>query len=164
MADSPLRITDTNMNNLSTNIFVTFMITTFLVGYDVAHTQKIEVKAQEPTPVVTPSPTPETPESYIEKKWGEDSWKAFLLLKGRGKGTCAENRNLDQKALNRNWTKTEGVYWSTDFGIFQINDKFHPVKELNLDTDWRANIDYAYTLYERNGNFKLWTCGRKYNI
>ena len=149
------------------------MIVTVLVGYDIAHTPTVE--AQD-TVVVVPTATPtanhateaheaivETPETYIKKVFGEHYPKAMLLLQGRGAGSCAENRTLSQDAKNHNWVKGKpGVFWSTDWGIFQINDKFHPVEQLNLRTDWKANIDYAWRMFENDGMTfsKRWTCGK----
>jgi hypothetical protein len=144
------------------------MILTALVGYDIAHKPTPVAMASDvvESPVASPEPleTIETPETYIRKVFGQDSQKAFLLLQGNGSGSCAENRHLDPKAFNRNWSKTEGVYWSTDWSIFQVNDKFHPVKELSLDTDWKANIDYAKRMFDRDGGTfgKRWTCGEYY--
>jgi hypothetical protein len=152
-----------------TNIFIAVMIVTAVVGYDVAHTEVPPVKAQAvvESPVASPKPleTIETPETYIRKVFGEYAPKAFLLLQGNGPGSCAENRNLDPKAFNRNWSNVEGVYWSTDWSIFQINDKFHPVEQLNLRTDWKANIDYAWKMFVNDHyTFVRWTCGRVYGI
>ena len=130
----------------------------------------IYVYAEEPTETPVSSPKPQQEPSdikgYIEYIFGEDAPKAFKLLQGEGVGTCAENRNLDQKAYNRNWIEGKpGEYWSTDWGIFQINDKFHPVEKLNLRTDWKANIRYAKRMFDNDGgSFKRWTCGRYYNI
>jgi hypothetical protein len=149
------------------NIFVAILVVTLIICWDQAHTEK-PVMAQEvvESPVASPEPleTIETPETYIRKVFGQDSQKAFLLLQGNGQGSCAENRHLDPKAFNRNWSKTEGVYWSTDWSIFQVNDKFHPVEELNLDTDWKANIDYAKRMFDRDGGTFAyrWTCGKYY--
>lgn len=84
-------------------------------------------------------------EAYIREKFGEDADKAFLLLRGSGK--CGgENPRLDQRAVN---TNKDG---SKDYGIFQINDKYHPVYRLNLHTDWKANIDYAYRMFENDNH------------
>ena len=153
------------------NIFIAIMLTTFVAGYDIARqNEKLEVKAQEVQVVVSgPTSTPkaiveaqDTPESYIREVFGEHSDKAFLLLKGKGPGTCAENRNLDPKAVNDNrmWG---GI--GRDVSIFQINDVFHPVKELNLENDWKANIDYAWRMYKNdNFSFQRWTCGKVYGI
>jgi len=125
------------------------------------------IQTPKPTTIPSPTPTPDldTPAAYIRYKFGKDAPKAFLLLQGDGTpNSCAENRNLDQSAFNRNWTKVPGIYWSTDWGIFQINDASHPVKELHLDTDWKANIDYAKRMFDNDGGTfsKRWTCGRWY--
>lgn len=134
----------------------------------IAHAQNNEVVATaSPKALETITEVQnDTPESYIKKVFGEHADKAFLLLKGKGPGTCAENRTLDPKAYNRNWIEGRpGEFWSTDWNIFQINDHFHPVEELNLRTDFKANIDYAWRMYKNNGySFERWTCGRVYGI
>jgi hypothetical protein len=157
------------MNNmkLGTNIFISVMLVTLIAGYDIAHPKELpQTTPVEAKEVEVVEVTYDTPKEYIIYKFGDYADKAFLLLQGRGAGSCAENRNLDQGAVNRNWVKGQpGVYWSTDYGIFQINDKFHPVKGLRLDTDWKANIDYAYRAFVKSGySFNLWTCGKIYGI
>ncbi len=98
-------------------------------------------------------------EAYIREVFGEHAEKAFLLLKGKGEGTCAENRNLDPNAVH---TNRDG---SRDFGLFQINSRYHPVYKLNLYKDWKANVDYAYRMFKNdNYSFKRWTCGRYWKI
>lgn len=48
------------MNNTFTNIFISSMLVTSFVGFDVAHTPKVEVQAQDEQVVVsTPTPTAE---------------------------------------------------------------------------------------------------------
>jgi hypothetical protein len=104
----------------------------------------------------------DTPESYIKEVFGEHADKAFLLLKGNGeKGSCAENRQLNPKAVNDNRT-WGGV--GRDVNIFQVNDVYHPVVELNLENDWKANIDYAKRMFDHDGETfsKRWTCGKYY--
>jgi hypothetical protein len=122
------------------------------------------IPSQTPTPTPSPTPTPDldTPAGYIRYKFGKDASKAFLLLQGNGSpNSCAENRNLDPNAVNDN-TWWGGV--GRDVGIFQINDVFHPVKALNLDHDWKANVDYAKRMFDRDGGTfsKRWTCGGWY--
>lgn len=108
-----------------------------------------------PSPSPSPTPSHDTPEGYIKHKFGKHADKAFELLQGEG---CAENRQLDQSAVNDNRT-WGGV--GRDVGIFQINDYYHPVVELNLEHDFKANIDYAWRMYKNdNYSFKRWTCGR----
>ncbi len=140
-----------------------------------------DVQAQDIAPVVSPSPISEvsnikvsevitteykpaeTPEEYIKEVFGEHADKAFLLLKGNGeKGSCAENRQLDPKAVNDNRT-WGGV--GRDVNIFQVNDVYHPVVELNLENDWKANIRYAKKMFDNDGETfaKRWTCGKYYN-
>lgn len=157
------------------NIFIAVMLVTIFSGYDIAHTPAPEVQAQDSvTAVSTSTPTAKpttvtqeydlnTVDGYIKYKFGKDYSKAMLLLQGQGARTCAENRSLDQNAKNHNWIKDKpGEFWSTDWGVFQINDKFHPVETLNLRTDYKANIDYAYRMFEKDGNTfsKRWTCGK----
>ena len=123
-------------------------------------TKTVIVLANEiPTPTPTPTPNPKPIfkneiEEYIFDKFGRDYEKAMLLLKGNDK--CGgENASLDQKAVNIN---KDG---SKDYGIFQINDYYHPVYKLDLDEDWKANIDYAYRMYVNDDRtFKRWTAGR----
>lgn len=154
------------MNNTKTirNFLIAAFIAAELVGWDVAHTP--QAQAQDVQVVVqTPTTTPElitevqdTPESYIVKVFGEHSDKAFLLLKGEG---CAENRTLNPKAVNDNRT-WGGV--GRDRGIFQINDKYHPLTD-DQAFDFKQNIDYAYRMFENdNYHFVRWTCGRYHNI
>lgn len=103
-------------------------------------------------------PTTREIEQYIKQVFGKHSWKALTLLRGRGPSGCAENRGLDINAMNDNTT------WGgrgRDWGLFQINDYYHPVKELNIDTNWRANVNYAWRMFKNdNYSFRRWTAGR----
>jgi len=127
-----------------------------------------EVKADttvEPTPTVIEKviyQEPETVEEYIKYVFGEDYPKAMLLLKGDGSpNACAENRTLNPKALNDNTT------WGgrgKDWGVFQINDSWQGVQSKFL-LNYKINIQIAHQLFEENGkSFKLWTCGKVYEI
>jgi len=161
----------TTNKNVSLGIALTSLLISLITYGGAAQkaTPPLVAEAQEPVVTVTATPKPtEKPiptdiKGYIEYKFGDDSWKAFKILQG---DECHENLYLDQNAFNRNWVKDQpGVYWSTDWGVFQINDKFHPVEELNLRTDWKANIDYAYRMFLRdNRTFARWTCGRYYGL
>ncbi len=104
-------------------------------------------------------PTKQEIENYIREVFGEHAEKAFLLLKGKGEGSCAENRNLDVFATNDN-TKWGGM--GKDWGLFQINDFYHPVFKLNLHKDWKANVDYAFKMFKNDGYtfYKRWTAGK----
>jgi hypothetical protein len=128
-----------------------------IFGLPVITVTRTEIKEKEVYTI------PNTPEEYIKMVFGKDADKAFLLLKGRSDGSCAENRALDPSAFNRNWTNKPGIYWSTDWGIFQLNDKFHPVDKLGLK-DWKANIWYAKRMFDNDGGTfsKRWVCGEYY--
>ena len=165
------------MNNLKQTIIngtIAVLLVTLIAGAEIKETPVVQAQGNEVV-VSTPTPTAksttvahkevveDTPENYIREVFGEHADKAFLLLKGDGtKGACAENRNLDPKAVNDNRT-WGGV--GRDVSIFQVNDVYHPVKELNLENDWKANIDYAYRMFKNdNYRFVRWTCGRYYGI
>ena len=158
---------------LTINFLLAGMIVTLIAGVQI---KTPDVQAQDNEVVATASPKPlesttvthkevveDTPENYIREVFGEHADKAFLLLKGNGeKGSCAENRNLDPKAVNDNRT-WGGV--GRDVNIFQVNDVYHPVVELNLENDWKANIRYAKKMFDNDGQTfsKRWTCGKYYN-
>ena len=129
----------------------------------------VQAIMSSPTPTLTPTPTliPEQLmiEQEIQEVFGEYSDKAMLLLQGNGPGTCAENRTLDPKAVNRNWSDVEGVYSSSDFGVFQINDKWQKVYNEKFLFDPVINIRIAWRIFENNEySFKMWTCGKVYGI
>ncbi len=157
---------------LTINFLMAGMLVTLVAGVQIKETPNAMAQEQNNEVVATASPKPlesttevqnDTPESYIKEVFGEHSDKAFLLLKGNGeKGSCAENRQLDPKAVNDNRT-WGGV--GRDVNIFQVNDHYHPVVELNLENDWKANIDYAKRMFDHDGETfsKRWTCGKYYN-
>lgn len=160
-----------------------FLIFTIFVGWDIQrgavqayspaledyNTDSGEVSvakfaSQEPMNVSEPTPTPlefgSEVERYIYEVFDDDYDKAILLLKGikdiNGNYICGgENRSLDQNAININ---KDG---SKDFGIFQINDFYHPVYELDLHKDYKANIDYAKRMFDNDGKTfsKRWVAG-----
>ena len=155
---------------LTINFLMAGMLVTLIAGVQIKETPVVHAQNNE---VVVSSPTPtaksivvaqnDTPESYIKEVFGEHADKAFLLLKGNGeKGSCAENRQLNPKAVNDNRT-WGGV--GRDVNIFQVNDVYHPVVELNLENDWKANIRYAKKMFDNDGETfsKRWTCGKYYN-
>jgi len=171
--------TKTNLTNLAIALLLAILFC--VVDVSLAKNQKVEAKAEAPqsteAPTETQKPTeankvaevkeaPKTQkeeiEAYIREVFGRDADKALLLLEGKGEGTCAENRNLDPNAVNDNtWWGGKGKDW----GIFQINDKYHPVFKLNLHKDWKANVRYAYRMFVKDGySFRRWTCGRFYKI
>jgi hypothetical protein len=165
-------------------IVISFFLVTIIVGYDIAHTHKpdLEIEAKvtitseptkheikatptvtltlTPTPTIAPKKAIETSNSpvvdYIQQKFGENADKALLLLKGNSK--CkGENPTLNPRAVLVNKGTHAG---SRDRGIFQINDKFHPLTD-DQAFDYKQNIDYAYRMYKNdNYSFRRWTAGR----
>ena len=130
--------------------------------------QKLDEELAPRAEVTIPTPSSFKPtfnnevEEYIYQVFGDTGYKrAMLLLKGNGPDTCAENRGLSPSAVNDN-TAWGGV--GRDWSIFQVNDVYHPVAELNLHTDWKANVDYAKRMYDNDGQTfgKRWTCGKVY--
>jgi len=172
--------TKTNLTNLAIALLLAILFC--VADAQLAKNQKVEAKAEtqateapKPTEASKPTEAPkitevkEAPktqkeeiEAYIREVFGKDADKALLLLKGRGEGTCAENRNLDPNAVNDNtWWGGKGKDW----GIFQINDAYHPVYKLNLHKDWKANVRYAYRMFVNDGHsFRRWTCGRYWGL
>lgn len=92
-------------------------------------------------------------ELYIKQVFGKDSDKAFKVLK-------CENSSLNPNAVN-----TAGNYpaGSKDIGVFQINDHWQAVQGKFLK-NWKVNIEIAYQIFKENGDFHLWTCGRRLGI
>jgi len=174
--------TKTNLTNLAIALLLAILFC--VVDAQLAKNQKVEAKAVAPQATETPKPTeapqsteaskiaetkelPKTQkeeiEAYIREVFGKDADKALLLLKGKGEDTCAENRNLNPYAKHENIKN--GIVYSTDFGLFQINNKYHPVYKLNLHKDWKANVRYAYQMFLNDGHsFRRWTCGKAYKI
>ena len=126
-------------------------------------------RAIEPTPTVEPVLASEDQqkeiEAYIKTVFGKDSDKAMRLLTDR---KCHENMSLDPEAVNRNWIKGEtGKYSSSDWGVFQINDKWQGFNHQSVKflKNYKVNIEVAKQLFdESGGSFKLWTCGKVLGI
>ncbi len=85
--------------------------------------------------------------AYIVEVFGEDAPEAFNVLR-------CENKNLDPLAVN-----TFNSNGSIDEGIFQINS-IHGQKNM---LDWRANIDYAYKIFSRQG-WTPWSCSHRVDV
>jgi hypothetical protein len=144
-----------------------------LTGYWFNQEETIIIHAKETQAVemVTPTPTPilefaTERHEYVYEVFGKDYDKALLVLQGlkdgNGNQICGgENYNLRQEAVNPNYD-INGNVWSYDYGVFQINDVYHPVYQLDLDTDWKANIDYAKRMFDNdNGTFaERWSAGK----
>jgi hypothetical protein len=110
------------------------------------------------TPSPTPTPTPKIKRSevidYIEGVFGDDSKVAVAMSR-------CESR-LDHSRHNDNWRK-DGTKWSTDWGLFQVNDYFHNTKslvkfqKLVKNLSWKENILLAKDIYNSSG-WTAWSC------
>lgn len=126
---------------------------------------EVVVESLVASPDATTAPIPDDVEGYIVYRFGKNAPKAFLLLQGDGSpNACAENKTLDPKAINYNWTSIKGVWSSRDRGLFQINDKFHPGVSDECAFDFKCNTDYSYRMFLNDGGTfsKRWTCGMWY--
>ena len=95
----------------------------------------------------TPEPKTEKQQiiDYITEVFGEDAPDAFNIL-------YCENRQLDHRVVGRNRNG------SIDEGVFQINS-IHGKTNMK---DWKTNIDYAKTIFDRQG-WRPWTCATRIN-
>lgn len=115
------------------------------------------VTATPPTPTPKPAVEVDSPTSgageleeihnYIKAKFGSDGDNMIRII-----GEC-ENKTFDQSRTNHNRNG------SVDYGIAQVNSIHIARCGSNIKHDWKANIDCAYSIYERAGNsFRPWTC------
>ena len=121
-----------------------------IVGF---FTPKAEAKIppRTETSSVSPTPTP-CPTSvvlrqeivqYIRcKDWPDE--EALAIAK------CESGLKVDAINLNKGH--------SLDRGIFQINQKFHPEVTNECAFNAKCNIDAAYNIWKKNGNFNQWVC------
>lgn len=147
---------------IATAIFITFIIAVIKitpVGEAYAPKDFTPSKAYVKEVLVTPTPPIKNPSSeqeqivmYIREVFGADSDKAFKLL------SC-ENKRLNPNAININTDS----HRSRDLGVFQINEYWQRTQGKFL-LNWKINIEVAHQLYVENGDFHLWTCGRKFGI
>lgn len=85
--------------------------------------------------------------NYIKTKFGSDGDNMIRII-----GEC-ENKTFDQSRTNHNRNG------SIDYGIAQVNSIHIARCGSDIKHDWKANIDCAYSIYERAGNsFRPWTC------
>lgn len=118
----------------------------------------------EVTPTATPTlPTP-TPQydsqqqqiiGYIKSTFGEYTERAMQLL------SC-ENSSLNPVAIN-----TAGNYpvGSEDIGVFQINNYWNDIGNVDLLEDPQVNVAVAWKKFKDSGySFNQWTCGRELGI
>lgn len=138
------------IRRLSVAVLVIYGLCSFFI--QVANAPK--ANAQVPF-VGTPITEHEQIVAYIEKIFGKDAPKAFLLLHGNGK-CSGENGSLNPDAQNYN---SDSIH-SVDIGVFQINNYWQKVQPKFL-YNWKINIEIAHQLYKENGNkFNLWTGGK----
>jgi len=110
------------------------------------------VKAQDLPEVEVESKRPSPSEKqqillYIVEKFGDDAADAITLVR-----KC-ENSTFDQTRTNHNQNGT------VDYGIFQVNSIHTNRYGETFKTDWKANVDVAYKIYQAAGNkFTPWTC------
>jgi len=130
----------------------------FLKSKEVDKKVVLPVKAEEKNEVIISC---DTPKGYLECQVykGVITWKDHDKLY-RLVDEC-ENRSWDTNATHINVHKNGRI--STDRGIFMVNDYYHP-KLSNQDAfDFKKNIDYAISLYKKQG-VKPWACARILNI
>lgn len=79
---------------------------------------------------------------------GKDLIDAVALM-------CAESARYE-RAYHQNLDEL-GNLTSTDWGLFQINDKWHPDFELPEGLNALYNVRYAHKMWKANGkNFNAW--------
>jgi len=112
-----------------------------------------EVKAIE-LPVQTIVEAPKTEHeaiiAYIKQVFGDQSDNAFKILE-------CENAKLNPNAINHNRNG------STDHSIFQVNSIHSKRYGEAFKTNWKANIDTAYKIYQSSG-WSAWSCSHKINV
>lgn len=113
------------------------------------------------TTAPSPSPSPLTIQGYITQVFGKDAPKAFLVLQGNGKGSCAENRLLDPTEKNDN-TSWGGV--GVDRGYWQFSSVYHSEVSDWCAGDIKCSTDRAFQIFKQDGNFHQWTCGKVYSV
>lgn len=124
---------------------------------------EVMAKSEDVKPEIVEVKIDQTIEEEIIEVFGKYSDNALLLLKGKGEGTCAENRTIDPSRihLNENGSK--------DYGVFQINDNWYgfnkAVNNPRFLLDRHLNIQLAWLIFESNGyTFANWACGKAYGI
>ena len=115
----------------------------------------VPVAPVEPAP--QPVPVVQEEEVSRETEWTFETLLPYLANKYNVNETLARNiiacesRN-DPNAKNDNYT--EGVYWSSDYGYWQINDYHHESvaskRGFNIYV-WEENLEYGFLLLKEQG-------------
>lgn len=102
---------------------------------------------EEPLPVTFDTLFP-----LLAEKYGQDTNLAREIIR-------CESR-FDENARNDNYDK-KGIYWSSDWGYWQINDYWHveDAKKLGLDVinNWEDNLEYGFIILKRDGAMAHWS-------
>lgn len=154
---------DMDNNTIKNLLFSLVFVVVPIVGHSATkpvkveevHAQEVQVVESTPTPTLEPTPEPYTPQfsdpikQYVFEVFGDDYPRAFDIIE------CESTWNT--KAFNDN-TTWGGI--GQDRGLWQINNKFHPVTD-ECAYDYKCATDYAYRMYLNDHNqFNRWTCGR----
>ena len=83
--------------------------------------------------------------AYIVEKFQDDVDDAITIV-----NKC-ENSTFDQSRTNHNRNGT------IDYGVFQINDIHTARYGEAFKTDWKANVDVAYQIFQDRG-WTAWSC------
>lgn len=115
-----------------------------------SYAPEIEVKTPSVTPKIdsgcTESMTRRDIQLCIKETFKNDFTTALAVAEAES--------GLRQEAVNYN--KIDGVVWSKDCGVFQVNDYYH---DRACEMTAKENIEYAYKLYLKTG----WTSWAAYN-
>lgn len=97
----------------------------------------------------------ETMVPYLADKYDQDEDLARRIIE------CESGSN--KSARNDNYTK-EGIYWSSDWGYWQINDYWHVAEAQKKGYDivnvWQENLEWGFKLLARDGADRHWSASK----